>query len=107
MSEEYDEEEEDYYPKTLRDAVEQFLVGDLTDSDEEVIRQCPPHRLDWLHSNFERSIMSSTGLNHGNTTLIAACCPDNPEATAHDASRVIMEAIRVLFQTGEFPPKSK
>lgn len=98
-----DEEEEDYYPKTLREAVEQFMVVDLTDSDEEVIVQCPPERLDWLHSNFEKSIMLVCGLSKGNRTLITACCPDNPQATPHDASRVIMETVRVYFQTGELP----
>ncbi len=107
MTNKIESEDEDCYPRTLREAVEQFMVVDLTESDDEVISQCPPERLDWLHSNFERTITSVCGLTQGNSTLVAACCPDNPHATPHDASRVIMETIRVYFQTGELPPHSK
>lgn len=102
MSEEYDEVE-DCYPRTLRDAVDCFLSLDLTESDEDVICNTPPERLDWLHANFERSIRRCTGLDAGNTTLIHDCCAEMPNASAHDASRVIMEAVRVLYQTGVYP----
>jgi hypothetical protein len=98
-------EDEDlvYYPKTLHEAVYEFMSLDLTASDEEVITQCPPERLHWLHSNFEREIKSICLLDHNNKDLIANCCPDNPNATADDVSLIIMEAIRIYFQTGEMP----
>lgn len=97
------DQEEDTFPKTLCEAVEGFMVLHFTSSDEEVIEQCPPERLEWLHSNFEKQIKSLSGLNSNNIELIKNCCPDNPNASADNASLVIMEAIRVYFQTGQLP----
>jgi hypothetical protein len=101
MVKEYDNE--NYHPKTLREAVEEFLTLELTTSDKEAIANCPPERLDWLHSYFKLDLQSICLLDYNNIELIADCCPDNPAATADDASRVIMEAVRVFYQTGEYP----
>jgi hypothetical protein len=98
------EDEMEIFPQTLSEATDVcFHAILLTESDFEVIKQCPPEKLDWLHSNFERQIQSLSGLSKNNFVLIQSCCPDTSNATAHDASRVIMEALRVYFQTGQPP----
>lgn len=90
---------DEFSPKTIEEAIERFMSCDFTESDEDVLMNTPIEKLDWLHSNFEPTIMAVTDLHKGNTILLEAC--GSKDMTPHEASRVIMEYIWHYWRTGE------
>jgi hypothetical protein len=95
--------DDDFSPKTIEEAIERFMSCDFTESDEDVIMNTPLERIEWLHSNFEPTIMAVTDLNKGNTALLEAC--GNKDMSPHDASLVIMKHIWHYWRTGEINMK--
>jgi|GEM_PF-2458339 len=89
------EEEDDYYPKTISEAIEGFMCLDLSERDCEIIEECPKKNIDRILSDFEPSIRLVCGFNHGNKKLLEVCGDKN--MNPHDASRVIMLAIWDYF----------
>lgn len=90
----------DELPKTIPEAIECFLSQHLTESDTEIIENATPERLDWLHSNFSRTLDLICKFED-NPFLREAC--GGKDLSAHEASRALMEHIWRYCQTGVMP----
>ena len=82
----------DQYPKSNKEAVG-LLSSELSEKDEQAIRNIPEQELSLLHLNLGNYIRNEFGLRGNNEELLKACCPDNSLRNADDASMVIIKAL--------------
>ncbi len=84
------EDEPDYRPKTVKQAVERFI--ELWSQDDiDLLTECPRNRMDFLCSNLQRSVIVSCELNSANIELLEAC--GSRDMHPKDASKIIIKAL--------------
>jgi len=83
------EEEKDYGPKTIREAVDLFFEN-LSDNDFRIISETDPGGLPWLYKNYGPTVTRLCGLSHNEALYrsMGLIETTNPE----DVIRIVIEA---------------
>ncbi len=84
------DEDPDYRPKTVKQAVERFI--ELWNQDDiDLLTECPRNRLDFLISNLQKSVIVRCEVNSANVELLEAC--GSRDMHPEDASKIIIRAL--------------
>ncbi|MCG2688565.1 hypothetical protein L6250_02945 [Candidatus Parcubacteria bacterium] len=90
--------EEDFYPKSIRESIEQFMCLNWSGNDFDYIISCPKDKKERLYANFCPTVKDICGLEH-NYKLRENC--GFVDLSSQKASEIIVDAIWEYFQGKE------
>lgn len=94
IDENNDESEDDYRPKTIKEAIELWMSQNEEGTEGDLIDSVTKDKLDWLFNNLKRRIIEFYELRT-NEDLRAAC--GSKDMSPEDAARVISDSLWKYF----------